>query len=372
MPGMRYTTLFVLVFLFFLWACKKEKQVQGTSFPTLTLPAIDYTYGTDTFPAHFDGPPLNFINSINYPITNAGAKLGRVLFYDKLLSVTNTVACGSCHQQRFAFSDPQTFSPGVNGHITDRHSMAIFNTRYERRFFWDHRALTIEDQVLQPIQNPKEMGMSLTALVNKLEQTNYYPPLFEEAFGTPEINTDRISIALGMFIQSIVTYKSKYDMGEQTGFANYTALEYDGYQLFNSGVFNCNHCHGTANFTFGDILNNGIDSLSPTADPGRGAITGDPSDIGKFKVPSLRNIALTAPYMHDGRFATLEQVVEHYNSGIRQHPNLDDRLTTNVTTGGPPKRYHMTAYEKKALVAFLKTLTDEALTTEPKWSNPFK
>lgn len=329
-----------------------------------------YSYGNDTLPAHFNYPPLNFINSIQNPITNDGATLGRVLFYDRKLSRNNAISCGSCHLQSKGFSDPNQFSTGFEGGMTGRTSMAIENTRFSFRYFWDQRALYIEEQVLMPIQNHIEMGMSLSELVEKLQAVDYYPSLFEKAFGTSDITSDKISNALGQFVQSLTTYRSKYDLGKQNGFVDYTGLETDGMNLFFSGAINCNHCHTTANFYDNQALSNGLDSIY--SDNGRGIITGDSADDGQFKVPSLRNIEVTAPYMHDGRFSTLEQVVEHYNSGIKQHRNLDDRLTTTGLTGGPPKRYYMTAYQKASVVAFLKTLTDQSFLTDVRFSDPFQ
>lgn len=349
-----------------LGACRKEKpEQQMVSYPRPVLQ--DYDYDSAVYPTYFS-PPFG-ATSINHPITNAGAKLGRVLFYDKRLSATNTVSCGSCHHQDKAFSDPHAFSRGVQGHTTDRHSMAVFNTRFAFRYFWDLRSNGIENQVLQPIQNPKEMGMDLAELVEKLKRLDYYPSLFEEAFGSPEINTSRVAIALGMFVQSIASYQSKFDMGYASGHSNLSPLELDGMNLFNSGTFGCSNCHGMANFTINQAMNNGLDLVY--TDTGLEGITGDASDIGKFKIPSLRNIALTAPYMHDGRFATLEQVIEHYNSGVQQHPNLDERLTVDGNTGGVPKQNFMSTYDKQALVAFLHTLTDYPMVNDPKWSDPF-
>lgn len=366
----RSTVLTVITCLAFLYACKKEKETQGSiaHYPKLPDTYDDYTVFDP--PAHFDGFPLNFINSITHPITNEGATLGRVLFYDTYLSSDNQISCGSCHQQKHAFSDPAKFSRGVNGHVTTRHSMALFNTRYSNRFFWDSRSVGLEAQVLQPIQNPLEMGMDLTALEAKLSRVKYYPALFEAAFGSPEITSERISIALAMFVHSIYSYESKFDIAEQNAYANYTPLEKDGHDLFRYGDFNCGACHNSANFFDSQNLHNGLDSLP--VDLGRGGVTGNTADIGKFKTVSLRNIAVTAPYMHDGRFRTLEEVVEHYNSGLQPHANLDDRLASNHTIGGPPRQMNMTSYEKQAIVAFLKTLTDEHLLKEKKWSDPFK
>lgn len=365
--------LFLFIGTYFLIACSKdpiipfdlpEKELKPV------LPEVPYNYGNDTFPSHFNSPPLSFISSIQNPITNNGATLGRVLFYDKKLSLNNTISCGSCHLQSKGFSDPRQFSSGFEGGQTTRNAMAIENTRFSYRFFWDFRALYVESQVLMPIENHVEMGMNLADLAEKLQAVDYYPPLFQKTFGTEEINVSRISIALAEFVQSLNTYRSQYDIGKQNGFADFTSEETDGMNLFFSGTINCNHCHTTANFYDTQTLSNGLDSIY--SDNGRGMITGDLADDGKFKVPSLRNIEVSAPYMHDGRFLTLEQVIEHYNSGIQPHRNLDERLTTTGLPGGPPKQYYMTAYQKASVVAFLKTLTDQQFLNDIRFSDPFK
>lgn len=334
------------------------------------LPEVPFVYGTDTFPSYFNSPPLSFTNSIVNTITSDGATLGRVLFYEKKLSANNSISCGSCHLQSKAFSDPSQFSSGFEGGLTNRNSMAIINTRYSYRFFWDQRATYLEEQVLMPIENHIEMGTSLSDLPAKLQAIDYYPALFDKAFGSTEITVDKISIALSMFVHSLTTYRSKFDEGMQNGFVDYSSLETDGKALYFSGTINCNHCHATYNFYDSQALNNGLDSIY--ADDGRFLVTADSADLGQFKVPSLRNVAMTTPYMHDGRFSTLEQVVEHYNSGIQHHRNLDDRLTTTGMTGGPPKQYFMTTYQKASLVAFLKTLSDQTFLTDIRFSNPFK
>lgn len=353
-------------------ACRRDASLDEPFKPHPVLPEEPYDYiSASAFPSSFLFPPLNFINSepANNPTTNWGATLGRVLFYDTQLSQNNSISCGSCHEQAAGFSDPERFSRGFAGGHTNRNSMAILNTRFSFRYFWDQRASGLEEQVMMPIVNSIEMGTDTTVLPQKLAALEYYPDLFRKAFGTNEITNERIARALAQFVRSINSWNSKYDEGLQNNFASFTAEENDGRNNFFSGQFNCNHCHTTSNFYTTQALNNGLESVY--LDSGRAAITGDPADIGKFKVPSLRNIALSAPYMHDGRFATLEEVVEHYNSGIHPNPNLDDRLTIEGITGGTPKQYNMTVYQKASLVAFLKTLTDQSLLADPKYSNPF-
>ncbi len=347
----------------------------------LLLPATSFNYAAPVLPASFLVQPI--LGQDNTPANNlttdSGATLGRVLFYDKRLSTNQTVSCSSCHQREHGFSDPRPFSVGFDGGLTGRNSMGLSNARwYQRRhFFWDERANTLEDQVLMPIQNAVEMGMTLEALTNRLAAEPFYTNLFAVAFGSPGITTNRISRALAQFVRSIISTGSKYDAGVSNSFANFTTQENLGRRIFLGQVGNppatCAACHGTDNFVPGPALNNnGLEF--PFVDKGVGAITGLATDDGKFKVPSLRNIALTAPYMHDGRFTNLEQVVEFYNSGVVDNPNLAPPLRVPTPPGQPPGpvlRLNLTAAQKAALVAFLKTLTDTSVTTAAKFSDPF-
>jgi cytochrome c peroxidase len=223
--------------------------------------------------------------------------------------------------------------------------------------------------VLHPIQNAVEMGMTLEALTNRLAAEPFYAELFTAAFGTSEVTTNRISRALAQFVRSIVSTQSRYDAGIPVGFANFTPQENLGRQIFFGQVGNatCLACHGTDNFVPGPAINNnGLEF--PFGDRGLGGVTGLPQDDGKFKVPSLRNIERTAPYMHDGRFATLEEVVEFYNSGVVDNPNLSPPLRV---PGGAVRRLNLTATQKAALVAFLRTLTDTSLLTAERYADPF-
>ncbi len=345
----------------------------------LLLPASPFNYAAPVLPAKFLQPPI--LGQDNLPATNLttdiGATLGRVLFYDKRLSTNQTVACASCHQREHGFSDPRPFSVGFNGGLTGRNSMGLSNARWYQRkkFFWDERAATLEDQTLMPIQNSVEMGMTLQALTNRLAAEPFYTNLFTQTFGTPEVTSERISKALAQFVRSIVSTQSKYDMGVTNNFANFTTEENLGRQIFfgQVGSATCSTCHGSDNFVPGaNINNNGLEN--PYVDKGVGALTGLASDEGLFKVPSLRNIELTAPYMHDGRFATLEEVVEFYDSGVVAHPNLSPPLRVppgNGAASGTPLRLNLTPTQKAALVAFMKTLTDTSVTTDEKFSDPF-
>ena len=370
---MKFWMIFIFLTGLFLVQCSRDRDITELSSEVPSLPEVPYDYVSEinNIPAHLQVVPLNFLGaepSYN-PTTNWGVTLGRVLFYDKKLSANNTVSCGSCHHQENGFADNRRFSEGFSGGFTTRQSMALVNLRFSRTFFWDLRANGLENQVIMPVLHPVEMGMDTSELVHKLQSTSYYPELFEKAFGSSHITVTNIRFALAQFLRALVSYRSRFDEGLSNGFASFSPLEEDGRELFFSGEFSCNHCHSTYNFYERQALNNGLDSVY--SDSGRVVITGDLSDLGKFRTPSLRNIAVTAPYMHDGRFATLAEVIEHYNSGIMPGPTLDDRLTTNQTIGGPPRRMNMTAYEKEALIAFLQTLTDDHFLSDPRYSDPF-
>ncbi|MFK7972871.1 MAG: cytochrome c peroxidase [Bacteroidia bacterium] len=355
-----------------------------------TLPATPYDYTTIVIPSHLSNNVLNgpgqnaAVNNDNTPLTNPttneGATLGRVLFYDKKLSSNQTISCASCHDQAKGFSDDRILSIGFQGGSTRRHSMGLTNAVwYDRgRFFWDERAATLEEQVLMPFQDTVEMGMTLAGLVSAVQSESYYPPLFQDAFGTTVVDSSLIARALAQFIRSMVSVNSKYDSGRAqvtiptANFANFTTSENNGKRLFflpkTLGGLSCVGCHSTEAFINPDAgtTNNGLDSVSVT-DLGVFEAIPNPAFLGTFKVPSLKNIELTAPYMHDGRLATLEDVVEHYNSGVLNHPNLNSSLKDN----GVPQRLNLTATEKTDLVNFLKTLTDDVLVNDVKFSDPF-
>jgi cytochrome c peroxidase len=353
------------------------------AFTALNIPTTPFAYANQQLPPYLTAP--NILAQINTPVDNAitdwGATLGRVLFYDKILSINNSVACASCHKQTHGFSDDLVLSKGFNNGNTGRHSMSLVNAVYypNRRFFWDERAGTLEQQVLLPIQDAVEMGMRLDTLINRLNSKTHYPALFEKAFGDKNINTDRISKALAQFVRSLVSYRTKFDTGFAalppganigvTNFTNYTASENRGKTLFFSPQLACGACHGTQTFTARRSENNGLEAVF--TDLGVGGVTNNALDNGKFKVPSLKDIELTAPYMHDGRFATLEQVIEHYNNGVQANPNLPPQLRV-PPPGTGVKRLNLTTQDKADILAFLKTLTDRGIATDAKFSNPFK
>jgi cytochrome c peroxidase len=338
----------------------------------LRLPEAPYQYANIDLPPHFKTPFARRLDNTpaDNPVTDHGATLGRVLFYDTRLSANNTISCGSCHVQKHAFVDPKRFSKGFQGKLTDRHSMSLVNLRhtFRGRFFWDERAGNLESAVLVPIQSKIEMGQDLTRLMEALRRDKHYPELFKKAFGDGKITPERTGKALAQFLRSMVSYQSKYDKGRakagsvRDDFENFTVQENRGKALFLS---NCTVCHlpgQDAHFTMIAPANNGLDEDYKTADGGVGDVTLDGRQLGLFKSPSLRNVEHTAPYMHDGRFDTLEKVIDHYSKGVKAHPNLDPRV----------HRLNFTGPEKAALVAFLKTLTDQKFLTDPKFSDPFR
>lgn len=334
---------------------------------TLNLPANSFNYENVILPNHFlaNGTAQEDNTPNNNPITDEGATLGRVLFYDKQLSVNNAVSCASCHDQSTGFSDVNTLSVGFNGELTARNSMGLANAKFydNGRFFWDERAESLEEQVLLPIQDAVEMGLTLDELESKLQNEAYYSVLFTRAFGDDEISSERIALALAQFVRSMVSYQSKYDEGlaqtnnQNANFPNFTASENLGKNLFFSNRTRCSDCHDTNAFVGDRARNNGLDAV----------LTDEGRNDGEFKVPSLRNIELTAPFMHDGRFSTLEKVIEHYNSGVQNSADLDGRLRQ----GNGVRRLNLTDAEKQALVNFLRTLTDEEFIFDEKFSDPF-
>lgn len=355
---------------------------------TPVLPDTPYRYADAALrlPDHFttdspDGIAATDNTPDQNPITDDGATLGRVLFHDTRLSANDSVSCASCHQQRHGFGDPRPYSVGFDGRATRRHAMALANARYyaRGRFFWDERVETLETQVLAPVQDRIEMGLSLALLEDKVRATTFYPPLFERAFGTRAITTGRIARALAQFVRALVSYGSPYDAARAAGppgsppfEARLTGSERLGHRLFvtvpggEARGAGCSRCHVTDAQVSLSPRNIGLDPEG-TGDQGAGD--------GRFKAPSLRNVAARPPYMHDGRFATLGEVIAHYDDAVQAQPFLDMALLDRrlAVTGGPvrPIRLDLTDREIDALVAFLDTLTDEAFLRDPKFSDPF-
>ena len=316
-----------------------------------------------------------WINEQLFNVTDAGATLGRVLFYDKILSRTNKISCGSCHIQEKSFSDPVAISSGFDGQILDRHTPSIVNLYDDNFLFWDGRTKTLEELVLKPVRNHKEMGLDdMDFLLAKLNRAPYYKPLFEDAFNSSEITRERVSSAIAQFLRSMITANSKFDR-VMAGEASFDPMEELGQQVF-FGEGRCYNCHLGQDFNerggfFGgggwafNQANIGLDE--EYSDQGMGEI--NPDQLGEFKIPSLRNIAVTAPYMHDGRFGTLEEVINHYNKGIQDHPNLAFELEDWNTSA--PVRLGLDENQVIALTRFLETLTDDVYLTDQKYSDPF-
>ncbi len=341
--------------------------------PELKLPDVAYSYADPTLPSHVKARGAQqYDNTPSHnPVTDAGATLGRVLFYDTRLSANDSVACASCHVQQHAFADPRPVSVGFRGHATDRNAMTLVDLRYSKTGnFWDERAQTIEETVLIPLQSRIEMGQDLATLAATLSADERYAPLFRAAFDDEKVTSDRIARALAQFIRSIVAYESRYDEGMAEAktiaddFDNFSTEENHGKRLF---VKNCAICHvagrGEQAAFFGPFrtLNNGIDRDASATDGGRADITLLMHEVGLFKPGTLRNVEHTAPYMHDGRFATLEEVIDYYSDDVEGHPNASPFVF----------RMHFSDRDKAAMVAFLKTLSDPQLLRDPKFSNPW-
>lgn len=308
-------------------------------------------------------------------LTQEGVELGRRLFYETALSKDGSMSCASCHNQSTAFSDTNKFSIGVEGLPGGRQAMAIFNMAWNtNEFFWDGRAHLLRDQALLPIQDALEMNETLDNVINKLTELPEYSDRFNQVFGSSIITELNISLALEQFMNSIISIDSKYDRFKRNE-VTLSDSEERGRQLF-FGEYNkyypdisgadCAHCHSGFNFENDEYMNNGLDNLANQTDEGRENVTSNSMDKAKFKVTSLRNIALTPPYMHDGRFNTLEEVIDHYNSGIKLSPSVNPAIADTKEFG-----LFLDAQDKKDLVAFLKTLTDESLMTNKNYSSPF-
>lgn len=387
----RYLTLLALII--FVSACKKDGTGTGESYPAIKAafgaeinPDSWTNYAGQTVPAY-----IQKNNSPNNPINNAKASLGRVLFYDKNLSVTNTISCGSCHQQSFAFSDTALSSNGILGGTTDRHTMRLINARFavEPTFFWDERAATLEAQTTQPIVAHNEMGFSgqtgrgnMANLLTKLQGIGYYKELFTAVYGDVTVTEARMQECLANFIRSIQSFDSKFDEGralvvnDRINFPNFTAEENLGKGLFidrpifdansirTTGGLGCNTCHAAPEFDIApNSRNNGV--IAPLAGAG--------NDLTNTRSPSLRDLMnsagiLNGPMMHNGKFRSLEAVVNHYASGIQNNSNLDPRLRPNGTA---VQQLNLQPGELQAIIAFMKTLTGKNVYTDRKWGSPF-
>ena len=311
--------------------------------------------------------PAPFIPEDN-PMTEEGVKLGRKLFYENKLSGDNTMNCASCHFQDHAFADPAPFSTGIDGLQGGRSAMPIWNMawNYDNKFFWDGRVDQIEGQALKPVVDPVEMHAVWPNVVAKLQADSEYPTLFKQVFGTEIIDSNLVVKAIAQFERTLISGNSKFDKYLK-GESQLTPSELNGYNIFmDESGGDCFHCHGDATnplWTDNRFHNNGLDATH--SDLGLGAVTGDANDNGKFKTPSLRNLIYTAPYMHDSRFATLDDVINFYSLEL-QYSSTIDPLMKNVGAGG----VQLNPQDRIDLKAFLLTLTDEDFVTNSKYSNP--
>lgn len=335
-------SLFIGVIMF--TACKPDAVFDAQPAPVVN---IEFTVP--------QGWPAPFYNFANNKVTNSGFELGRKLFYDVRLSSNNTISCGSCHQQAGAFIQiAHRFSHGVDDINGTRNSPALFNMAWHTSFFWDGGVNHIESQPINPIQNPIEMHETMDNVIAKVKADAAYRAMFKAAFGDETVNSQRIFRAFAQFMGMMTSSNAKYDKfkrNEPGG--SMTAQELSGYEVFKA---NCAQCHKEPLFTDYTLRNNGLPVIPDINDSGKARITHDINDFYKFKMPSLRNLAYTAPYMHDGRFETLEQVLDHYATGIKVSTTLDTLLNNGIK---------LNATQRADLLAFLNTLNDEEFIKNP-------
>ncbi len=380
---MRRTILIGLLGLIAVQGCRKDPEdppVNGggggtTNYPSPTPYTLD-------LPANL--PPM--VIPTDNPLTEQGVRLGRFLFYEERLSGDNTMSCGSCHAPSLAFTDGFAVSVGIDGVAGTRSAMPLFNLGYSSHFFWDGRATSLEMQALEPVPNPVEMHEEWPDAVAKLQMDAVYPELFGRAFGTEVITPTLVTKALAQFMRTLVSGNSKFDRVRR-GEDIFTPQEALGASLFaleggpsgeqiplagggfvvGQGGADCFHCHGmdAGLFTDEQFHNNALDA-EPFADLGRGAVTGSIYDNGKFKTPSLRNVMLTAPYMHDGRFSTIDEVIEHYNEGGHPSSTVDPFMKFT----DPDYTMELTPQKKEQIKAFLHTLTDHVFINDARHQDP--
>ena len=354
-----------------IWSCRPpEEEVQPDLPPQLDVNPDATPYDL-VIPPFF--PPMDI--PADNPLTEEAVELGRFLFWDVKLSGNNTMSCGTCHIPEHGFSDPEQFSTGITGAVGTRQSMPLINLGWAPNFFWDGRAPTLEIQVLDPVSNPIEMNQDWGELLQELEDDPIYPPMYAAAFRDGQVTKERTAKALASFLRTMISANSNFDK-QRVGQYTFSESEERGYDLFlkeggdpdngQGGEWgaDCFHCHGFGAMQFSDYLphNNGLDSVF--SDLGVGGITGVPSEMGKFKTPTLRNVELTPPYMHDGRFTTLEEVIDHYDSGGVPSATIDSFM--KYTDGG----LQLSDQDKEDLINFLKCLTDTTYINNPAFSDP--
>ncbi len=342
------TTLAVLALAMGFTMCKVDPKIVPT------LPVNDIK---EIIPEGWPQPVYRFERN---PLTEKGFALGRELFYDPILSKDNTISCGTCHQQFVAFANADhALSHGIDGKFGTRNSPGLFNLTWHPSFMHDGGVNHIENQPLAPVENPVEMDEKMANVIAKLQSSAKYRRLFNDAFGSEEVNYQRFAFAFTQFMGMMYSYNSKYDaVKRKEGTSAFNASEQKGYDLF---IAKCNSCHKEPLFSDFSFRNNGLSVNPNLKDSGRAHITLNPLDIYKFKVPSLRNIALTRPYMHDGRFETLEECLNHYTSGVTNLLNLDPQLQNGIS---------LSDQDKQDIIAFLKTLTDYKFLFDKKFADP--
>jgi cytochrome c peroxidase len=334
---------FIIIFLFIagIFACNKQVIDEVLAF---------------TNPSHFPKPTYKFENN---EITKAKFELGRKLFYDPILSANNTISCGFCHIQTSAFTHHgHDVSHGIFDRVGTRNTPPIMNMAWNTSFMWDGGIFDLDLLPIAPITNHLEMDETMPNVLNKLRATSTYPTLFKKAFGSTEIDGTKFLKALSQFMLMCTSTNSKYDSVQQK-LATFTTQENAGYQVFKQ---KCNSCHTEPLFTDNSFRNNGLQP-SLVNDSGRYLITNISSDLYKFRVPSLRNLTPTAPFMHDGRFRNIDAVLDHYTTGVKAIPNVDPILQQGSSLG-----ISLSAQEKINLKAFLKTLEDEVFLKDKKLS----
>lgn len=304
-------------------------------------------------------------------LDNKKMAVGRTLFYDDGLSLNSRISCATCHKQSMAFADNLSFSKGFDGRLTKRNSPTILNMGASATFFWDMSVNSLPDQVVMPITDHIEMGIpNHEVLIERIKEKPYYEELFSQAYGSEAITIDKVSDALAQFVVSINSFSSKFDDP-----IDFTELELLGRSVFIES--RCNNCHTAMTVAAGNVVVEGgnpytggsVPAARSAANIGLDFVPRDPgAGNGAFKIPTLRNLSYTAPYMHDGRFTTLDEVIDHYDSGIKDTEHLDSRLINN----GRPMRLGLTQLEKEALKAFLLTFNDHEIVQNPMYSDPFK
>lgn len=379
---LKYGVVFGL-FGLFIWGCQQDEPLkpQGKSKTPGTPMKLD-------IPDYFPDMKIPADN----PTTKEGVKLGRMLFYDPILSSDSSMSCASCHKQKNAFASNQRFNEGVQGVEGFRNAMSLANVGFYPAFNWHGSATNLAKQALEPVLNPIEMSASWPNVIKRLKRHPRYPKLFEKAFGDKPITRELVTHAIAQFERTLISHNSKWDrvlkkannqgLGVQQAASDVLSpSELRGLNLFNTEQADCFHCHGGTGtqplLTNNEFINNGLDSMGPNElnfeDPGRGGITGNRMDNGRFRTPTLRNIALTAPYMHDGRFKTLKEVLDFYSGGLQPASNLDANIRKHL----PANRWasggvDLTERQKQDLINFLETFTDTAFVNNPRFSNPFE